>query len=54
MKQYVREKFGVGPARIPEFMALTGDAVDNIPGIKGMGEKTARELLPNSIVSKTC
>lgn len=43
--QYVREKFGVPPGRIPEFMALTGDAVDNIPGIKGVGEKTAKELL---------
>jgi len=42
---YVRGKFGVEPARIPEFMALTGDAVDNIPGIKGIGEKTAKELL---------
>ena len=42
---YVREKYGVGPARIPEYMALTGDAVDNIPGIRGIGEKTARELL---------
>lgn len=44
-EQYVRERFGVPPERIPEFMALTGDAVDNIPGIKGIGEKTARELL---------
>jgi DNA polymerase I len=44
-EQYVREKFGIKPERIPEFMALTGDAVDNIPGIKGVGEKTARELL---------
>src|SRR3990172_7894928 len=43
--EYVRERFGVGPERIPEFMALTGDAVDNIPGIKGVGEKTAKELL---------
>lgn len=43
--RYVREKFGVEPRRIPEFMALTGDAIDNIPGIKGIGEKTARELL---------
>ncbi len=42
---YVREKYGVGPGRIPEYMALTGDAIDNIPGIKGIGEKTARELL---------
>lgn len=41
----VREKFGVGPARVTEFMALIGDPVDNIPGIRGIGEKTARELL---------
>lgn len=44
-REYVIEKFGVGPERVTEFMALTGDAVDNIPGIKGIGEKTARELL---------
>jgi DNA polymerase-1 len=42
---YVREKFGVGPERVTEYMALTGDAADNIPGIKGVGEKTAKELL---------
>ncbi|HXX81476.1 MAG TPA: DNA polymerase I [Thermodesulfovibrionales bacterium] len=44
-EEYVRERFGVGPERVPEFMALAGDAVDNIPGIKGIGEKTAKELL---------
>jgi DNA polymerase-1 len=43
--EYVRERFGVGPERVTEFMALTGDPVDNIPGIKGVGEKTAKELL---------
>ena len=42
---YVKERFGVEPERIAEFMALTGDAVDNIPGVKGVGEKTAKELL---------
>jgi DNA polymerase-1 len=42
---YIKERFGVEPERIIEFMALTGDAVDNIPGIKGVGEKTAKELL---------
>jgi DNA polymerase-1 len=42
---YVEEKFGVPPRRVVEFMALTGDAVDNIPGVKGIGEKTAKELL---------
>ena len=35
-------------------MALTGDAVDNIPGIKGVGEKTAKELLSQFDNSKTC
>lgn len=44
-EEYVKEKFGVGPERMTEFMALTGDAADNIPGIKGIGEKTAKELL---------
>jgi DNA polymerase-1 len=43
--EYVKERFGVGPERVTEFMALTGDAADNIPGIKGVGEKTAKELL---------
>jgi DNA polymerase-1 len=44
-EEYIKEKFGLGPERITEFMALTGDTVDNIPGIKGIGEKTAKELL---------
>jgi 5'-3' exonuclease len=41
----VREKYGVPPARVPDFLALMGDSVDNIPGVPGVGEKTARELL---------
>jgi len=44
-EEYVTERFGVEPERITEFMALAGDAVDNIPGVKGIGEKTAKELL---------
>ncbi len=43
--EYVLKRFGVSPERIPEIMALTGDSVDNIPGVKGIGEKTASELL---------
>ncbi|MDP2166992.1 MAG: DNA polymerase I [Thermodesulfovibrionales bacterium] len=42
---HVMEKLGVPPGRVTEFMALVGDAADNIPGIKGIGEKTAKELL---------
>lgn len=38
-------KFGVLPQQIIEFQALVGDSVDNIPGIKGIGIKTAAELL---------
>ena len=37
----ITEKFGVPPERIPDYLALMGDAVDNIPGIKGVGPKTA-------------
>jgi len=44
-EEFVRKRYGVGPSKITDFMALTGDAVDNIPGIKGVGEKTAKELL---------
>ncbi|KJR40698.1 DNA polymerase I [Candidatus Magnetoovum chiemensis] len=41
----VIERFAVPPQRIPEIMALTGDQSDNIPGVKGIGEKTAVDLL---------
>ena len=41
----VKEKFGVTPAQIPDYLALVGDASDNLPGVKGIGEKTARDLL---------
>jgi len=41
----VREKFGVDSHQIADFLALTGDAVDNIPGVPGIGPKTAAQLL---------
>lgn len=41
----VHEKMGVPPHRIVELLALTGDAVDNIPGVPGVGPKTAAKLL---------
>ena len=43
--QGVVEKFGVGPELIIDFLALMGDKVDNIPGLPGVGEKTAAALL---------
>jgi DNA polymerase-1 len=44
-EEYVRERYGVSPGRMTEYMALVGDPVDNIPGVKGVGDKTAKELL---------
>jgi len=41
----VHEKFGVSPGQIPDLLALHGDHVDNIPGVMGVGEKTARQIL---------
>ena len=44
-KQDVYKKFGVYPNQIPDFLALVGDSSDGIPGMKGIGEKTAALLL---------
>lgn len=41
----VREKFGVPPAQIADYLALVGDSSDNIPGISGVGPKTAVKWL---------
>lgn len=41
----VKEKFGVYPERIPDYLALIGDTSDNIPGVEGVGPKTAVKWL---------
>ena len=41
----VRERFGVSPQQVVDVLGLMGDATDNIPGIKGIGEKTAAALI---------
>jgi DNA polymerase-1 len=41
----VREKFGVGPDRVVDVQALAGDSTDNVPGVPGIGVKTAAELV---------
>jgi len=43
--QGVKEKFGVGAHQVVDFLGLMGDASDNIPGVSGVGEKTAADLL---------
>ncbi|MDE2060162.1 MAG: DNA polymerase I [candidate division NC10 bacterium] len=41
----VLERFGVPPGQVVEVMGLMGDPIDNIPGVRGIGEKTARSLI---------
>ena len=41
----IRAKSGVEPAQVVDWLSLTGDSVDNIPGVSGVGPKTAAELL---------
>ncbi len=41
----VKEKFGVKPAQITQILALMGDSADNIPGVPGLGPKTAARLV---------
>jgi DNA polymerase-1 len=41
----VRERFGLEPAQLPDYRGLKGDPSDNLPGIPGVGEKTASRLL---------
>ncbi|MGH7681066.1 MAG: DNA polymerase I [Candidatus Eiseniibacteriota bacterium] len=41
----VRERFGVGPDEMVDLLALMGDASDNVPGVPGVGEKTAAQLI---------
>ena len=41
----VRERYGIRPAQVPDFIALRGDPSDGLPGARGIGPKTAAELL---------
>lgn len=41
----IRKKFGVSPAQLVDYLALVGDSIDDIPGVPGLGPKTAQALL---------
>jgi DNA polymerase-1 len=41
----VEKRYGIGPEGLVEMMALMGDSIDNVPGVRGVGEKTALELV---------
>lgn len=46
-EKLVKERFGFGPELLPDYKGLRGDPSDNIIGVKGVGEKTATELITN-------
>lgn len=41
----VKERYGVPPEKVSDILALAGDSIDNIPGVKGIGEKRAQEII---------
>ena len=41
----VKERFGVGPEKVADILALAGDTIDNIPGVPGVGDKRAQEII---------
>ncbi|MCK4538634.1 MAG: DNA polymerase I [Candidatus Krumholzibacteria bacterium] len=43
--EYLKKRFGLKPSQIGDLLAMMGDSADNIPGVKGIGEKTALSLL---------
>jgi DNA polymerase-1 len=41
----IKDMLGIPPQKIPDLLALSGDEIDGVPGVKGVGEKTAKKLL---------
>lgn len=46
-EEAVQKRFGLNPSQLPDYKGLVGDASDNIPGVQGIGPKTAAQLLQN-------
>ncbi len=46
--------WGIGPEQVVDFMALVGDASDNVPGVPGIGPKFARQLLEKYATLDAC
>jgi len=44
-EENVKKKFGISPSQVPDFLALTGDSSDNIPGVPGIGPVSATQLI---------
>lgn len=44
-EEFVKSELGILPEQVPDYLAIVGDASDNIPGVKGIGPKTASELI---------
>ena len=53
-RQGVIDYFGVPPEKVIDVQALVGDTSDNVPGVPGIGVKTAAQLITNTATSKRC
>ena len=53
-REAVIDRYGIAPEQIPDFYGLKGDTSDNIPGVPGIGDKTAASSCSSSATSRRC